>query len=113
MGAWDTPAVPFFAFIVSLWATIYLELWKRHQSKMQVHWDVHEGKDERLRRPFIREMREMYTTTHTAEASEDPNLVRLANLVPGVDANTIRRDTRLAKTLAGKHNVFGFKRNIH
>lgn len=37
----DNPATVFFAIFMSLWATTFLELWKRKQSMIVWEWDLH------------------------------------------------------------------------
>jgi anoctamin-4 len=37
----DNPATVFFAIFMSLWATTFLELWKRKQSMIIWEWDLH------------------------------------------------------------------------
>ncbi|KAJ3652368.1 hypothetical protein Zmor_018341 [Zophobas morio] len=36
----DNPATVFFAIFMSLWATVFLELWRRKQSVIQWEWDL-------------------------------------------------------------------------
>lgn len=36
----DNPATVFFAIFMSLWATIYLEMWKRYSARITYRWDL-------------------------------------------------------------------------
>lgn len=36
----DNPATVFFAVFMSLWATVYLELWKRYSARITYRWDL-------------------------------------------------------------------------
>ena len=36
----DNPATVFFAIFMSLWATVYLEMWKRYAARITYRWDL-------------------------------------------------------------------------
>jgi anoctamin-1 len=36
----DNPATVFFAIFMSLWATVYLEMWKRYSARITYRWDL-------------------------------------------------------------------------
>ena len=36
----DNPATIFFTIFMALWATFFIEFWKRQQSRIQYDWDV-------------------------------------------------------------------------
>lgn len=47
----DNPATVFFAIFMSLWATTFLELWKRKQSIIVWEWDLHNVENDEEPRP--------------------------------------------------------------
>ncbi|XP_074041936.1 anoctamin-4 isoform X2 [Leptinotarsa decemlineata] len=47
----DNPATVFFAIFMSLWATVFLELWRRKQSVIQWEWDLHGTEQDEEPRP--------------------------------------------------------------
>ncbi|CRL03590.1 CLUMA_CG016250, isoform A, partial [Clunio marinus] len=47
----DNPATVFFAIFMSLWATTFLELWKRKQSMVAWEWDLHNVENDEEPRP--------------------------------------------------------------
>jgi anoctamin-4 len=49
----DNPATVFFAIFMSLWATTFLELWKRKQSMVVWEWDLHNVENGELATNFL------------------------------------------------------------
>ncbi|XP_023310794.1 anoctamin-4-like [Anoplophora glabripennis] len=47
----DNPATVFFAIFMSLWATVFLELWRRKQSVIQWEWDLQGTEQDEEPRP--------------------------------------------------------------
>ncbi|XP_050300119.1 anoctamin-4 isoform X2 [Anthonomus grandis grandis] len=47
----DNPATVFFAIFMSLWATVFLELWRRKQSVIQWEWDLQDTEQDEEARP--------------------------------------------------------------
>lgn len=47
----DNPATVFFAIFMSLWATLFLELWRRKQSVIQWEWDLQGIEEDEEPRP--------------------------------------------------------------
>ena len=82
--------VPMFAIFVSIWGSIYVELWQRRRSVYQSQWAFTKF-DTDLRMPFVRAMRNLYMSDENTPG-ESKHLNMLANLVPGVDAATLRKD---------------------
>ncbi|XP_052795282.1 anoctamin-4-like isoform X2 [Mya arenaria] len=39
-GSFDNNVTPFFALVICLWGTIFLEFWKRHNARLAYEWDV-------------------------------------------------------------------------
>nr|XP_022905262.1 anoctamin-4-like [Onthophagus taurus] len=64
----DNPATVFFAIFMSLWATLFLELWKRKQSVIQWEWDLHDVElDEEARPEFETSVKTFRTNPVTRE----------------------------------------------
>ncbi|KAL3880795.1 hypothetical protein ACJMK2_033006 [Sinanodonta woodiana] len=49
--AFDNDATPFFAMIICIWGTIFLEVWKRHQARLAYEWDVEQFEETEPDRP--------------------------------------------------------------
>ncbi|XP_060533932.1 anoctamin-4-like [Cylas formicarius] len=47
----DNPATVFFAIFMSLWATVFLEMWRRKQSVIQWEWDLNGTEQDEEPRP--------------------------------------------------------------
>ncbi|CAH1112019.1 unnamed protein product [Psylliodes chrysocephalus] len=47
----DNPATVFFAIFMSLWATVFLEMWRRKQSVIQWEWDLQDTEQDEEPRP--------------------------------------------------------------
>ncbi|KAK4878123.1 hypothetical protein RN001_010629 [Aquatica leii] len=47
----DNPATVFFAIFMSIWATLFLELWRRKQSMIQWEWDLQGAEQDEEPRP--------------------------------------------------------------
>lgn len=50
-GKVDVEAIPVFALFVSVWATIFLELWKRYEARYRVRWGMTKFKEKEQPRP--------------------------------------------------------------
>eukprot|EP01119_Soliformovum_irregulare_P021006 TRINITY_DN688_c0_g1_i1.p1 TRINITY_DN688_c0_g1~~TRINITY_DN688_c0_g1_i1.p1 ORF type:complete len:694 (+),score=219.85 TRINITY_DN688_c0_g1_i1:123-2204(+) len=50
----DNPTVPFYSFFIAIWATIYLESWKRRNSTIVSEWGVTDTKSQERVRPSFR-----------------------------------------------------------
>jgi hypothetical protein len=50
----DNPLTVFFSVFMAVWTVLFIELWKREQSKLQFEWDAHdfEKKNEPIRPQF-------------------------------------------------------------
>ncbi|CAB4034583.1 Hypothetical predicted protein, partial [Paramuricea clavata] len=49
--SFDNDATPFFALIICLWGTIFLELWKRKTAELAYQWDVSDFEEQEPNRP--------------------------------------------------------------
>ncbi|CAG9830896.1 unnamed protein product [Diabrotica balteata] len=49
----DNPATVFFAIFMSLWATVFLEMWRRKQSVIQWEWDLQATDQDEEPRPVL------------------------------------------------------------
>ena len=48
----DNPATVFFSIFMAIWTVLFIEFWKREQSKLQFEWDVTRlGKADEIIRP--------------------------------------------------------------
>ncbi|CAG9770244.1 unnamed protein product [Ceutorhynchus assimilis] len=64
----DNPATVFFAIFMSLWATVFLELWQRKQSVIQWEWDLQgTDQDEEPRPEFETSVKTFRTNPVTRE----------------------------------------------
>ncbi|XP_015836241.1 anoctamin-4 isoform X2 [Tribolium castaneum] len=64
----DNPATVFFAIFMSLWATVFLELWRRKQSVIQWEWDLNgTDQDEEPRPEFETSVKTFRTNPVTRE----------------------------------------------
>ncbi|XP_019876334.2 anoctamin-4-like isoform X1 [Aethina tumida] len=64
----DNPATVFFAIFMSLWATVYLELWRRKQNVIQWEWDLQDTEmDEEPRPEFETSVKTFRTNPVTRE----------------------------------------------
>ncbi|KAJ7377101.1 hypothetical protein OS493_030695 [Desmophyllum pertusum] len=50
-NAFDNNATPYFALIICLWGTIFLELWKRKNARLSYKWDVDSFEEQEPNRP--------------------------------------------------------------
>jgi len=50
-NAFDNNATPFFALIICLWGTIFLERWKRANARLSYQWDVDTFEEQEPNRP--------------------------------------------------------------
>eukprot|EP00794_Sanderia_malayensis_P006792 gene6792-7557_t len=50
-AAFDNDLTPFFALIICLWGTIFLEVWKRKTAELAYKWDVDDFEDQEPNRP--------------------------------------------------------------
>lgn len=50
-SSFDNEATPYFALIICLWGTIFLEVWKRKNCKLAYEWDVNAYEDAEPNRP--------------------------------------------------------------
>lgn len=50
-NAFDNDATPFFALIICLWGTIFLERWKRTNARLSYQWDVDTFEEQEPNRP--------------------------------------------------------------
>ncbi|GLV36888.1 uncharacterized protein CBL_02277 [Carabus blaptoides fortunei] len=64
----DNPATVFFAIFMSIWATVFLELWRRKESVIQWEWDLHNvERDEEARPEFETSVKTFRTNPVTRE----------------------------------------------
>ncbi|KAB0791795.1 hypothetical protein PPYR_03595 [Photinus pyralis] len=64
----DNPATVFFAIFMSIWATLFLELWRRKQSMIQWEWDLQgTEQDEEPRSEFETSVKTFRTNPVTRE----------------------------------------------
>ena len=49
--AFDNDSTPFYAVIICIWGTVFLELWKRKNAVLAYEWDVHDFEDIEPDRP--------------------------------------------------------------
>ena len=57
----DSPAIPYFTVFMSIWATLYLESWKRKEKRTALRWGMIDFEQEQQSRPefdLIAELRE-------------------------------------------------------
>lgn len=50
-AAFDNDATPYFALLVCLWGTIFLEIWKRKNAELAYKWDVDSFEEQEPNRP--------------------------------------------------------------
>ncbi|KAJ8932618.1 hypothetical protein NQ314_014548 [Rhamnusium bicolor] len=66
----DNPATVFFAIFMSLWATVFLELWRRKQSVIQWEWDLHGTEQDEEPRPEFETSVKTYRTNPVTRDKE-------------------------------------------
>ncbi|KAL3878156.1 hypothetical protein ACJMK2_030526, partial [Sinanodonta woodiana] len=49
--SFDNEVTPYFALVICLWGTIFLEMWKRHNARLAYEWDVDEFEAQEPDRP--------------------------------------------------------------
>ncbi|XP_060576313.1 anoctamin-4-like isoform X2 [Ruditapes philippinarum] len=50
-GSFDNDVTPFFAMFISIWGTLFLEIWKRKQAELAYQWDVEQFEETEPDRP--------------------------------------------------------------
>ncbi|XP_060551191.1 anoctamin-4-like isoform X4 [Ruditapes philippinarum] len=50
-GSFDNDVTPYFAMVICLWGTIFLELWKRYNARLSYEWDVDQFEQNEPDRP--------------------------------------------------------------
>lgn len=50
-GSFDNDITPYFAMLICLWGTIFLELWKRYNARLSYEWDVDQFEQNEPDRP--------------------------------------------------------------
>ncbi|XP_045204695.2 anoctamin-4-like isoform X2 [Mercenaria mercenaria] len=50
-GSFDNDVTPFFAMLICLWGTFFLELWKRYNARLSYEWDVDQFEQNEPDRP--------------------------------------------------------------
>ncbi|XP_068899674.1 anoctamin-4-like [Tenebrio molitor] len=66
----DNPATVFFAIFMSLWATVFLELWRRKQSVIQWEWDLQGTEQDEEPRPEFETSVKTYRTNPVTREKE-------------------------------------------
>ncbi|XP_017770278.1 PREDICTED: anoctamin-4-like [Nicrophorus vespilloides] len=66
----DNPATVFFAIFMSLWATLFLELWRRKQSVIQWEWDLQGIEEDEEPRPEFETSVKTYRTNPVTREKE-------------------------------------------
>lgn len=88
----EMPTTAIYSIFISIWATVYLELWRRQEAEQAYKWDASEGTkgpaQAELSQQFVKQMRKMYMGKETAAR----NLRNLQKVLKGVDPVTIQRD---------------------
>ncbi|OAF70406.1 Anoctamin-like protein [Intoshia linei] len=49
--SFDNDLTPYYAVIICLWGTVFIELWKRKNALLSYQWDVHSFEENELNRP--------------------------------------------------------------
>lgn len=60
-GSFDNDVTPYFAMFLSVWGTLFLEVWKRKQAELAYQWDVEQFEENEPDRP------EFYGTKETVD----------------------------------------------
>lgn len=40
----SSPVIPFYALLMTLWSTLFMEKWKNRESELRFCWDMHKFK---------------------------------------------------------------------
>ena len=88
------PMTAFYSIFISLWATVYLELWSRRQAVQAYEWGFStiskKDNDLGVSVEFIKKMRRQFLSEDPAKAEK--SVMQLKKVLKGVDLDTIQND---------------------